>query len=175
MRAQLLLALAAAGGAGADVDCAGVAEAAGGDFLAAAVADQDPLGRLGAELGVGARGGGGDRLGVEGAVEQRQPFVGEGLDRVLGLTGLVQPARRLALAGQGREGADRGRPGQGQRSGIVVGLDSARPAPPPARGRRPDLLQDQDALLALGAARSRQVAPVGQRQGSGEVELDESE
>lgn len=119
---------------------------------------------------------GGDRLGVEGSVEQRQPFVGEDLDRVLGLAGLVQPACRLGLVGQGGEGADRGCPGQGQPRRLVTILDPAGPAATPAGGRwRAQSLQDQDALLALRPARARQVAPVGQRQRPGEVELDESE
>ncbi len=55
-------------GAGADVDPAGVAEAAGGDLLAAAVADRDPLGVLGGKFIARVGVAGGDRLGVEGPV-----------------------------------------------------------------------------------------------------------
>ncbi|HEY5941701.1 MAG TPA: hypothetical protein VIT89_02415 [Solirubrobacterales bacterium] len=113
---------------------------------------------------------------MQSTVEQCQAFVDEDFDRVLGLAGLVQPARRLALVGDRGEGADRSRPGQGQRRGLVAGLDSPRPSPAPAAGRRrARRLQDEDALLALGTVGARQVATVGERQRPGEVELDESE
>jgi len=85
LRAQLLLAAAPARGAGADVDLAGVAEAPDRGLFAAAEADQDPLGALGRELGPGRRVGAGERLRVQGAVEQLQRFVNEDLDGVLGL------------------------------------------------------------------------------------------
>jgi len=84
---------------------------------------------------------------VEGAVQQRQPFVDQDVEGVLGLAGLVEPAGRRLLALEGREGADRGCPGESQRWGILFGL--ARPAPPAARGRGADPLQDEDALRRL--------------------------
>lgn len=113
-------------------------------------------------------------MGVEGAVEQRQPFVDQDVEGVLGLAGLVEPAGRRLFALEGREGADRGRPGQVQRRGLLLGL--ARPAPlAAARGRGADPLQDEDALRRSCGVGARQVAPVGQRQRPGEVELDEPE
>jgi hypothetical protein len=176
LRAQLLLAPAAARGAEADVDRAGVAEAAGCDLLAAAVADQNPLGSLGAQLAVGAGRRSRDSLRVQGPVQQRQSLVDEDVDGVLGLAGLVQPARRLSLIRERGEGADRGRAGQGQGLRLVAEIDPAGPAPAPAGGaRRADPLEDEDALRRLGPLGARQVATVGERQRPGEVELDESE
>lgn len=176
LRAQLLLAATTAGGAGSDLDGSGIAEAAGRDLLAAAVADQDPLGSLGAQLAVGAGCRGRDPLRVQSPVQQRQPLVDEDVDGVLRLAGLVQPARCLSLVGQRREGADRGRAGQGQGLRFVAEIDPAGPSPAPAgRARRADPLQDEDALCALRPLGPRQVATVGERQRPGEIELDESE
>jgi hypothetical protein len=135
LRPQLLLAAAPARGAGGDVDLARFVEAADRGLLAAAVADQDPLGTLGGELAARAGVGAGDRLRVQGAVEQLQPFVDEDVDGVLGLAGLLQPAGRLGLLGERGEGADRGRPGQRQRSVLAVSLSPLRP--PAAAGGAP--------------------------------------
>jgi hypothetical protein len=114
---------------------------------------------------------------VQGSVEEGQPFVDKDVYRVLGLAGLVQPARRFVLVGKWSEGADRGCPGQGQGRRLVVDLDldPPRPSPPPAAGRCAERLQDKNALPALAPARPRQVAAVGEWQRPGEVELDESE
>jgi hypothetical protein len=85
-------------------------------------------------------------VGVEGAVEQRQPFVDQDVDGVLSLAGLVEPAGRGLLVLEGRESADRGRPRQRQRRGLL--LDLARSAPlAAARGGGADPLQNEDALL----------------------------
>lgn len=111
---------------------------------------------------------------MQGAVEQRQAFVDQDLDGVLGLAGLVEPTRRGLLALEGSEGADRGRPGQPQGRGLRLGL--AGPAPlADARGRGADPLQDEDALLRSRIGGAGQVAPVAKRQGPGEIELDEPE
>ena len=111
---------------------------------------------------------------MQGPVQQGESLVDEDVDRVLRLADLVQPAGRLALVGEGGEGADRGRPAEGQRRRLVGGFDPPRPALAPAGGGA-DLLQDQDALRTLGPSGARQVATVGQRQRPGEIELDESE
>lgn len=176
LRAQLLLAAATARGAGSHLDVTGVAETAGRDLLAAAVADQDPHGCLGAELAVGSRCGGRDSLRVQGPVQQRQSIVDEDVDGVLRLAGLVQPACRLSLVRQRGEGTDRGRAGQDQGLRLGVDLDPAGAAPAAPGGPRcPDPLQDEDALCTLRPLGARQVATVGERQRPGEIELDESE
>ena len=73
LRAQLLLAPPPRrAAAGRDGDLAGDGEAAGGDLLAAAEADPARDRALGGERRQ-RRVGGGDGVGVEGAVEQRQP------------------------------------------------------------------------------------------------------
>lgn len=120
--------------------------------------------------------GTGDRVGVEGAVEQLDPFADEDVGGVLGLDRLVEPALGFGLAIERREGADRGGPSQRQRRRLGVGLRALRPAPPAGGGRRgsqgPD---DEDALALAAGARASQVAPVRQGQRAGEVELRESE
>jgi hypothetical protein len=113
LRAQLLLAAAASGGAGGDVDLTGVAEAPDSGLLAAAEADQDPLRVLGGKLGAGRGIGAGQGLCVQSPVEQLQRFVDENLDGVLGLGCFVEPARRIFLSLEAGEGADRGDLGQG--------------------------------------------------------------
>jgi hypothetical protein len=89
---QLFFAAAPAGGAGAGIDLAGLAEFAGSSLLTAAVADQDALSPLGGKLAAGMRIGAGERLRVEGAVQQFDPFFDEDVDRVLGLAGFIEPA-----------------------------------------------------------------------------------
>ncbi len=174
LRAQLFFAASPARGAGGDVDLAGIAEAACGRLFAAAETDQDPLRPLGGKLGAGGGVGAGERLRVQGAVEQLQGFVDQDLDRVLGLRGFVKPACRFLFGLEAGEGADRGDSRQRQRRCLLLGL--ARPAAPPAAGRRrADLLQDEDALRGLRVEPANQVAAVGQRQRSSEVELDEPE
>jgi hypothetical protein len=111
---------------------------------------------------------------VQRPVQQRDRFRGEDVDRVLRLADLVEPARRLLFAREGGEGPDRGGAAEGERRRLGIGATAA-PAPAPGpRGRCPQPLQDEDALLAF-LSRAGQVAAVGQRQGTGEVELDESE
>jgi hypothetical protein len=89
---ELFLALASTGGgARAEVYLTAIGEATVCRLLAAAVADQDPLGLLGGELadvGVGGR----DGVGVESPVQEVGRCGGEGVDRVLVLARLVEPA-----------------------------------------------------------------------------------
>ncbi|MGN6663591.1 MAG: hypothetical protein ACTHK6_05225 [Solirubrobacterales bacterium] len=157
-----------------DIDLACFGEAAVGGLLAAAVADQDPLRPGGGELGAAAGIGRGDRLRVQRSVQQRDRFLGEDVDGVLGLAGLVQPAPRFLLAGEGGEGPDRGGAGEDQRRRLGIGR-AAAPTPAPLRPQgRAQPPQDEDALL-LTLPRARQVAAVRQGKRTGEVELDESE
>ena len=112
---------------------------------------------------------------MQGAVEQVQAFVDEDVDRVLGLACFVEPASGGLLFFEWGEGADRRRPGQDQRILFALSLGLARPAPATAAGEGgADPLQDKDALLA-GLGIPGQVAAVGKRQGTGEMELGESE
>jgi hypothetical protein len=171
----LFAALPSRGGAGAGVDLTRPAEASGRGFLAAGVADQDPLGPLRGQAAARARVGAGQGLCVQSAVEQAEALLDEDVDGVLGLAGFVQPAGGRLLVLEGAEGTDRRRPGEDQRPGLVPLLGLARPAPATTAGDRgADPLQDEDALLA-GAGVAGQVAAVGQRQGAGEIELQESE
>jgi hypothetical protein len=120
--------------------------------------------------------GGGDRLHVEGAVEQRQPLADQDVRRLLGLGCLVEPARGDAPIVEWGEGADRGGAGERQGGGTGVGVGAPRSPPSPWRlRRRSDRGQDEDALLFAGAGGANQVAPVGQRQRAGKIELRESE
>ena len=111
LRAQIFLAPAPLrGAAGPDVDLAGGTEASAGGLFAAAEADTHRHGALGrqlVEVGIGT----GDRLGVEGPVEQHDPFADEDVGAVLGLGRLLEPALGVDLALKGREGPDRGRAG----------------------------------------------------------------
>jgi len=110
---------------------------------------------------------------VQRPVEQLQRFVDENLDGVLGLGCFVKPARRFLLDLEAGEGADRGDPGQRQRRRLAVGL--ARLSPAAAGGGGTDLLQDEDGLGGLRVEPPDEVAPVGERQRPGELELDEPE
>jgi len=110
---------------------------------------------------------------VQGAIEQGKSLLDEDVDGVLGLAGFVEPARGRLLVLERAEGTDRGRSTQDQGRGLVLRL--ARAATAAAAGERgADSLQDEDALLA-GAGVAGQVAAVGQRQGAGELELQESD
>jgi len=50
-------------------------------------------------------------LGVEGAVEQIESFLDEDVNGVFGFAGFVEPAGGRLLVFEGRESANRGRPG----------------------------------------------------------------
>ena len=86
---------------------------------------------------------------MQGAVEDRDGFGGEGLGCVLGLAGFVEPAGGLNLVLKGGSGADRGGAGEVQRRRLGVGW-SAAPAAPTALGMKRDAqsLQDEDGLVA---------------------------
>jgi hypothetical protein len=112
---------------------------------------------------------------VQGAVEHGHAFADQDVGRVLGLAGLVEPARRCLLVRELRAGADRGGAGERQGGGPAVRFRLLRPpAPFGRRRRRRQRLQDEDAVVRTCLV-AGQVAAVGQRQGAGEVELRESE
>lgn len=163
------------GAAGPDVDLAGSAETPAGGLFAAAVADSHRHGALGRQLvdvGIGAR----DRVGVEGAVEQLDPFADEDVGGVLGPGRPIEPALRLGLTVERRKGPDRRRPGERQLGRLGIWNRAPRP-PAPARGGRwrPDSPYDEDALALAAGPGPSQIAPVRQWQRAGEVELRESE
>jgi hypothetical protein len=174
LRPQLFFALAPPRpGAAASVDSPRLGEAPGGDLLAAAVADPGRDRALGARFGdprVRGRG----RLGVQRPVEQLDPLGEERVDRLLGGGRIGEPAVRLLGAPERLVGADRGSPGQRQRRRLLAGLRLLWPAAAaPARRCRPEREDDEDALPAPRAA--DEVAPVRQREPTGELELRESE
>jgi hypothetical protein len=122
-------------------------------------------------MGVGVRAG--QRLDVEGAVEQPDSVGDEDVRGVLRLGCLVEPAGRVVLALEGGESPDRRGAGERERGWGGARLRLARP-PPAAGGRRrgAQRLDDEDALAAVLAG---QVAAVREGQRAGEVELRESE
>jgi hypothetical protein len=175
LRSQVLLAPALArGSGGVDVHRQGGGVLARRGLLAAAVAEPHGGGMLGRER-LAEMVGGGDRPGVEGAVEQADALGEQPVGLLLGGERRPQPALGVLGVLEGGEGPDRGGPRQRQRRRLGTGLGRLRAAAPAARGgRRPERLQDEDALLRAGSP-AREVAPVGQRQRPGEIELRESE
>ena len=109
-----------------DVDLAGGGESSRCDLLAAAVADPHRDGSLGAQLmavGVGARG----RVDVQGPVQEGDALGDQGIDRLVCLHRLLQPAGGFGLAIKWLKRPHRRRPSQRQGGDRAPGLGRSRP------------------------------------------------
>jgi hypothetical protein len=74
-------------------------------------------------------------VGVQGPVEQLDPFADEEVRRVLGLGRGIEPGLSVSLVLQWCEGADRSGPGKRQLGGLGVGLGALWAAAPARAGR----------------------------------------
>ena len=109
----------------------------------------------------------GDRVGVQGPVEQADPLVDEDVDRSSVAVASSQPARRLLLAREGLGGPHRRRPGERQRRRLGARrrprAGAAAGAPAAAVARR---AFRRTSTLSL-AARPRRAPGSGRRRPAG--------